>query len=85
MQSNVQDIIIQIHCHDYVDHKLCRFKAVAQRPNLKLLIHESTMDIFRKYTNELEQIQTIYEDNKVLKCYRHDYGICMYVCCVPCV
>ena len=43
-----------------------RFKAVSQRPNLKLLIHESTMDIFRKYTNELEQIQATYEESKVI-------------------
>ena len=42
-----------------------RFKAVSQRPNLKLLIHESTMDIFRKYTDELEEVQSIYEANKV--------------------
>jgi len=46
-----------------------RFKAIAQRSNLKLLIHESTMDIFRKYTNELEQVQAIYEANKVSHTY----------------
>ena len=36
---------------------------------MKLLIHESTMDIFRKYTDELEEVQNIYEANKVsVKC-----------------
>lgn len=44
----------------------CRFKTVSQRQNLKLLIHESTMDIFRKYTDELEEVQNIYEANKVI-------------------
>ena len=48
---------------------LHRFRVVAQRSNLKLLIHESMMDIFRKYTNELEQIQAIYEENKVIYVY----------------
>ena len=35
------------------------------------------MDIFRKYTNELEQIQTIYEENKVI--YVHKSCVWEYI------